>query len=116
MIFRPESAERILAGTKTVTRRVAKGPCRYAVGKDYSVQPGRGKREIARIFIKSVRLEMLGEALSAGELTAEGFGPGNTPGISAGREEFRRVWEQLHGHYDAGEKVYRIEFEVIGNG
>lgn len=116
MIFRPESVERILTGSKTVTRRVAKGPCRYAVGKDYAVQPGRSESAVARIFITSVRLEMLGKVEAAGELAREGFGPGNEPSLLTARRKFVKVWEQLHGHYDPGEKVYRIEFEVVSNG
>ena len=62
MIFKPELAEKVLAGEKTETRRVVKDgevECRYVPGRDYAVQPGRGKRAIGRIYITDVRREKL---------------------------------------------------------
>lgn len=59
MIFSPKSIEAILEGRKTVTRReaVPGKPCRYQSGRTYAVQPGRGKKAVARIRIRSVQPE-----------------------------------------------------------
>jgi hypothetical protein len=103
MIFKQELVERILAGDKTVTRRVADGPCRYRVGADNSVQPGRGQREVARILFTEIRLCALGR-LSGAEARREGF---------ANPDDFRRTWEVIHGHYDPELPVYRIAFKLV---
>jgi len=49
--------EKIIAGTKTQTRRPSD---KYQVDKFYSIQPGRGKRGISdgKIFIIAKRLEI----------------------------------------------------------
>lgn len=104
MIFAPDLAEAVVAGRKTVTRRRVKGdaPCRYEAGRDYAVQPGRGKKAIGRIRILSVRKESL-----AG-ITADG---------EAKREGFRRVadfvdrWAAMYGDVRLADEVWRIEFE-----
>lgn len=49
MIFTPKHIEQIKAVTKTQTRRVNRG--KYQVGKDYSVQPGRGRKGIPNLRI-----------------------------------------------------------------
>jgi hypothetical protein len=75
MIFKPERAEKVLAGEKTETRRVVKDgevECRYVPGRDYAVQPGRGKRAIGRIYITDVRREKLKEITHEGALR-EGY-------------------------------------------
>lgn len=110
MIFRQESVERILAGTKTQTRRVPNGPCKYRVGADYSVQPGRGRREVARILISGIRRERLLD-MSAGDLAREGFS--HAENADAARAEFVNVWTQLHGSYDAQQLVDVIDFAVV---
>jgi hypothetical protein len=57
MNFRPELAEKVMAGEKTVTRRLVSdnprspwyvGGCSLNVGQDYAVCPGRGKDAIRR--------------------------------------------------------------------
>ena len=66
MIFRPELAARILAGEKTVTRRIAngnprspwyRGRCALRPGRSYAVSPGRGRAQLCRIVIDSVDLQ-----------------------------------------------------------
>jgi len=61
--FRPELAAKVMAGEKTVTRRLCsdnpRSPwwwedCSLRVGKDYAVCPGRGKHAIGRVRIVSV--------------------------------------------------------------
>lgn len=107
MIFRAESAQKIIEGRKTVTRRLARSVCKYRVGQDYSVQPGRGQREVARILVTSIRREPLGGALERGELRAEGFG-------QAAPSAFVKLWMELHdGSWDPNLKVDRIEFELV---
>jgi len=49
MIFSLEHIEQIKNVTKTETRRVGRGV--YKVGKDYAVQPGRGKNGIPGLRI-----------------------------------------------------------------
>lgn len=123
MIFKPEMVERILAGKKTVTRRPVKyvryeriqpfggftepvevaRACRYEVGKDYAVQPGRGEKAVGRIRIKDVRRGLLA-GVDANDARLEGF---QTAG------EFRRYWADLYGTCNQAQQVDRIEFELV---
>jgi hypothetical protein len=76
MIFQSELVPLILSGEKTVTRRPIRfdpdaylhqavivhspsGRPLYCLGKDYSVQPGRGKVSVARIRITGLRVNRL---------------------------------------------------------
>jgi uncharacterized protein YhfF len=75
MIFKPELARQVARGSKTQTRRRVKsneGTCRYQIGRDYAVQPGRGQKQIARVTISAVRSEPLGE-VTLEDARAEGF-------------------------------------------
>lgn len=114
MIFRPESVEKILAGTKTQTRRVAKDVCRYRVGQAYSVQPGRGKNEVARVLVNAIRREKLID-MTPQDLVAEGFiARLDSPSrIDEARARFINVWTQLHGSYNAQQLVDVIDFTVV---
>lgn len=112
MIFRPELAEKVLAGEKTVTRRVPshkpRSPwyrerCALRPGRSYAVQPGRSKHSIGRVAVTSVQLVALG-ILSDDEARREGF---------ANAAEFGQVWSAMHGHYDPTELVWRVEFRLI---
>jgi hypothetical protein len=84
--------DKVLSGEKTQTRRIRKnnhagsftdgtyfavyntvtGYPTWQVGRDYAVQPGRGKAQVARIRITGVRLEDVRE-ISDGDVKAEGF-------------------------------------------
>jgi hypothetical protein len=87
MIFRPELAELVAKGKKTVTRRVVNGkPCAYRVGQDYAVQPGRGKEQICRIQVIDRERQLLGR-LTYQDALAEGFRT---------RADFARYWMALH--------------------
>ena len=101
MIFKPDLAAKVADGTKTQTRR---HKLRYETGKDYAVQPGRGKHAICRVRITDVRQERLLD-ISDGDVKAEGFD---------GREAFLDRWEQIN-HAPPGkyEQVYVYEFELV---
>lgn len=88
MIFKPELVALVLKGKKTATRRIANGrdACRYRVGRDYAVQPGRGKPQVARITITDVERQALRQ-LTFDDAIAEGFRT---------RAEFARYWMRLH--------------------
>ncbi len=112
MIFRPELAAKVMSGEKTVTRRLTshnprspwwREKCVYAEGKEFAVQPGRGKASIGRARVVScehVRLGFLGES----EARAEGF---------ACSADFERGFGSINGLYDPAVEVWRVEFEVV---
>jgi hypothetical protein len=112
MNFRPELAQAVMAGRKTVTRRALsdnpRSPwwrerCSLVVGRDYAVCPGRGKHAIGRISIVSVRRVRLGD-LDEAEAQREGF---------AGGREFVAAFEAINRCYaDPDALVWRVEFEV----
>lgn len=103
MIFRPDMIEPILAGRKTQTRRPAPvgTECRYKVGQDYAVQPGRSKRSIARIRIVSIDRVPVG-SLTVEDARAEGF---RSP------QGFYDRWSEFYGGIFG--YCWRIEFELV---
>ena len=118
MIFKQEMVDAILSGRKTVTRRPAKFrqvdegtrnersewlPCRYEAGKTYAVQPGRGKKGVARIRVLSVTRSYMHE-LDDAEVRAEGFDS---------TAAFQRTWLDIYGRGSFLDAVYRIEFELL---
>lgn len=108
MIFSGDLCQKVLDGTKTVTRRPFKGgiECRYVEGKTYAVQPKRGYASVGRFRVLSVRREALSE-LTETEAVAEGF---------ANSAEFWATWARLYpkrnGGIDPEQLVWRIEFEI----
>jgi len=110
--FRPELAAAVMAGEKTVTRRLVNrgnprshwwvGGCFYKVGRDYAVCPGRGEPAIGRVRIVSVRLEKLGHLLPE-EAWKEGF---------EFAYRFNHAWARINGGYDPDALVWRVEFKV----
>jgi hypothetical protein len=115
MIFSPDLCELILAGEKTVTRRPVKfipgtltipvpfAPCRYLPGIDYAIQPGRGKKSLGRIRVKSVIRQEVGE-ITPNDARREGF---------SGRLGFVDRWKLLYGCWLPEVQVWRIEFELV---
>lgn len=105
MIFSGGLHEQVLDGSKTVTRRPVRAdqPCPYRVGRDYAVQPGRGKHSLGRIRVTHVCEQELG-AITDLDVVLEGF-----PDFKA----FWEKWESLYGAVDWSQPVWRIEFEVI---
>lgn len=112
MNFKPELAAKVMAGEKTVTRRmVSDNPrspwsrerCALRPGRTYAVCPGRGKHAIGRVVIQGVNQERLGW-LGAGEELLEGF---------ATTYAFQEAWRAINGAYDPEALVWRVAFEVI---
>ena len=75
--------------------------CRYVPGRDYAVQPGRGKRAVGRVRVTDVRREKLEEITHDGACR-EGF---------VDVEAFMDYWRRLHGHLASEQEVWRIRFE-----
>lgn len=114
MNFQPELAAKVVAGEKTVTRRLTStnprspwwvGGCSLKAARFYAVCPGRGKHAIGRVYVTSApRLVRLG-TLSDEEARLEGFPD------AAG---FERAWAEINGGYDPEALVWRVEFEPLG--
>lgn len=111
MNFKPELAAKVMAGEKTVTRRlVSDNPrspwywnnCGLRPGLSYAVCPGRGKHQIGRVRVLSTRRQVLGY-VSHDEAQAEGFGNAS---------EFVDVFAAINGNYDPNMIVWRVEFKV----
>ena len=124
MIFR-HTWQKVLAGQKTQTRRLArdfdrlwtveqegKTPqkvlwrgdrVKWRTGRSYAVQPGRGQQAVARIRLLDIRYELLGH-ISEDEARAEGF---------ASLTDFQNVWRKMHGHYDRAQPVWVLEFRLV---
>lgn len=103
MIFKPEMVEKILAGEKTVTRRPARAYGRYAAGRDYALQPGRGKFSVGRILIEAADLTALG-SIDDADARREGF---------PDRAAFLVYWRGLYGTLDDGQTVARFAFRLL---
>lgn len=103
MIFKPEMVEKILSGEKTVTRRPLKQLDRYQPGRDYAVQPGRGKHAVARIRVTFVHEDRLG-SITEDDARREGF-------LSS--EAFFDYWDRLYGFVDYDQAVTRIAFRLL---
>lgn len=112
MNFKPELAQAVMEGRKTVTRRlVSDNPrspwwreqCAYKVGQDVAICPGRGKRAIGRATITSAERMPLG-FLTNDESQAEGF-------VDSGA--FGEAWRAINGGYDCYATVWRVELEAI---
>lgn len=109
MIFKPVLVERVLAGDKVETRRPVRFnelggvvPSAYEPGRSYAVQPGRGKRQVARLLVESVHRERVG-AITDAAAVREGF---------ANAEAFRDYWALLYGEWTPGTWVWVIRFRL----
>lgn len=112
MNFKPLLAAKVMAGDKTVTRRLVsdnrRSPwwrecCSLKLEQTYAVCPGRGKNAIGRVRILEVRLEPLGR-LNVLEARKEGFRDSN---------HFEGIWFAINGSYDPEALVWRVEFERV---
>jgi hypothetical protein len=114
--FQPELAQAVMAGRKTVTRRLVsdnprspwyRGACALKVGRDYAVCPGRGKHAIGRVRIVAVEMQTLATLVNGGgdeEARREGF---------ANLSAFWDAWTAINGAPDMRSLVWRVEFEVV---
>lgn len=97
MNFRPELAEAVIAGRKTVTRRVVSDNPRspwsddrapQLVGKRVAICPGRGKHQIGSARVLSVIRENFNPSkITDEEARHEGF---------RDRNAFLHTWHELH--------------------
>ena len=114
MNFRPELAEAVVTGRKTVTRRAVSdnprspyspGRAPQMAGKVLAVCPGRGKHRIGDVRVGAVLRERT-------------FNPGDIGYVEARREGFDSVldfieaWIALHGEAKPID-VWRIEFDPL---
>lgn len=109
MMFRPELAELVMLGEKTVTRRACsenprspwwREACQPQPGRRVAIQPGRGKPRIGRATVVSVEREAFDPAsISEPEARREGFDSAAS---------FRGTWARLHGALEPVD-VWRIE-------
>ncbi len=96
MIFKPELAAKVLDGSKTMTRRQKRpSGVRYHAGREYAVQPGRGKFHICHIRPYMVATQRLGEMTTA-QAAREGF-----PNVN----HFLMYWAKINGPPDLSEAV-----------
>jgi hypothetical protein len=112
MIFKPELAAAVMAGTKTVTRRLVsdkplspwwRGRCGYRVGQEVAICPGRSKHQIGKAVVVSVEKVTLG-VVGDDEAKREGF-----PSAS----HFIDAWAAINGTYDPWAVVWRIGLEAV---
>lgn len=90
MIFGPELARKIAAGTKTMTRRPIKPgqkECRCKIGHTYGVQSGRGKPSAHYFTVTDIREENVGR-ISSKDIRREGLRT---------HAEFFTYFERLYG-------------------
>jgi uncharacterized protein YhfF len=110
--FRPVLADRVLAGRKTVTRRLISDNPRSPyhpdravelVGKRVAICPGRGKHRIGTAVVAKVERETFDPMHAhSSEVEAEGF---------VSLSELLGVWATIHRDLSPVE-VWRIEFAL----
>jgi len=133
ILFKPEMAEAILAGRKTVTRR--RGKKRWKVGAihqcytrpAFARPPGKPFAKVRIVHLYEERMPMYSaREIVAGladckdhwsrkdalqllnnEVAYEGFGCWG---------DFAGAWVDMHGEAALGEPCWRIEFEVLEAG
>ena len=109
ILFKPESKEKILAGTKWQTRKLWSKP-RAKVGSEHLIYlrpPMTGEKPFARILIQRVWQQALGE-ITAEEARAEGYDS---------VEEFLDQFRTINGRKIPRELgdvlVYAVEFKLL---
>lgn len=142
MQFTKENAEKVMAGTKTQTRRVIKKgerrvwisdltvlaadrngneQIKWQVGRIYAVCPGRGKSAIGRVKLLNIRpaeLQSISEADCAAELgcLAKWPGPGPEPYKRNLRAAFADLWDSINPkgkRWADNPDVWALTFEVV---
>ena len=131
MLFKKELCDLILAEKKTQTRRLVKPldyvsvdgfsevldanyQVRWRWGKDYAIQPGRGKKQVGRIRITDIRCEKL-QSISYEDVIAEGVDfEGHS--LQVAHYNFARLWDSINkkGNQWADDpKVWVLTFELV---
>ena len=132
MIFQ-HTIEAVLSGKKTQTRRVVKagqeatlwdsaivlvtmgnGSAKYALGGEYAVQPGRGKKSVARIVVTAIRQEHV-QDITEEDALAEGCDDLNY--YESARDEYMVLWDSIQPsgrRWADNPEVWVIEFELVG--
>ena len=109
ILFKEESKRKILAGQKWQTRKLWERP-RAKEGAEHLIYlrpPMTGERPFARIFIKRVWRQRLGD-MTEEEARAEGY-----ESIQAFLDQFRQInSRKLQGALE-GVQVYAVEFELL---
>lgn len=142
MNFKPELLQAILAGDKTETRRIvkpgesisdsgymirdAKGRAKWCCEYRYKAAPGRGKKGIALIEIKSLQLAPL-QSMTFDDAMAEGvyynhpffYHPLSISNhFSTPLEAFRALWDSINTkapyRWQDNPNVWVIKFENLG--
>jgi hypothetical protein len=121
MNFRPELADAVMTGRKTVTRRLTssnprspwyEGGCSLVIGRDYAICPGRGKPAIGRAYVTALHLErvgdVFGETLGEQAGDAEALAEGFESGVA-----FKLAWLKINGSYDPGAQVWAIGLRAV---
>ena len=104
MIFQ-HTWEAVLSGTKTQTRRRARGS--YEIGCTYAVQPGRGKSAVGRIEITRIREALCAGNISDADAAAEGF---------ESVQAWRDVYQTMHGFTALNRPCWVLEFQLVKRG
>ena len=127
MLFKPELAQKIVAGQKTQTRRLVhpddfsdetlvrrwkpnrSNPTttmiRWGVGRTYAICPGRGKPQIGRILILNIRSEYI-NSITEADARREGF---------ASRQEFLDTFKSINPKSKPDDRVWVIDFKHVDN-
>lgn len=101
MLFNPENLVKVLAGTKTQTRR--RSSRRYFVGSVYDVRARITEKPVAYILITRAWRERLGD-ISNADLKAEGC---------RSLAEFQLAWEHINGSWEPTDIVTAYEFKLV---
>lgn len=134
MIFKPELAQKILAGEKTQDRRIVKpgeylynpmpsvkmvisknAAIKWITGQTYAIQPGRGVAAIGRFKLLDIRRERV-QDISEPEAMAEAVVPFRTPtGGLLYKPAFASLWNEINGAGSFGNnpEVWVLTFELV---
>ena len=83
---------------------------KWQVGRDYAIQPGRGKKAIGRLRLLSIRREFL-QDISEKDARAEGVGEWGCDTI----EMFQNLWDSINksgARWEDNPEVWVLEFEA----
>jgi len=105
MLFKKKHIEMILAGRKTQTRRLPGKSANYSMGRVYAIRDSWFSKAQGFILITRKFKQRLGE-ISLEDIRREGY---NT------LEEFRKAWEEIHGHesWRPNQTVIVYEFKPV---